>query len=158
MTDLARDNAAETGGLVAPDPNFRQRVEGFSTAMPIFRHFGLRVLRLEPGLCDLEFPYRSDFGTTAGTFMAGAVGTVGDISAGMAGATLLPAGSAMATIDFTVKLVAPAAGDRLVAEGRTVRAGRSVTVNAAQIYAYKGERRTLCATLLMTASNRAPAG
>ena len=150
--------AAAENRFVPLDPNFRERVETFSVTMPIFRHFGLRVLRVEPGLCDLEFPYRQDFGTHAGTFMAGAIGTVGDIAAGIAGATLLAPGASMSTIDFTVKLVAPAAGDRLVAEGRTVRAGRSVTVNAAQIYACKGDRRNLCATLLMTASNRpAPA-
>ncbi|HYM02102.1 MAG TPA: PaaI family thioesterase, partial [Stellaceae bacterium] len=123
-------------------------------AMPVFAHFGLKVTRLEPGLCDLEFPYRPDFAAANGIFMAGPVGTAGDIAAGIAGATLLPPGWTMSTIDFTVKLLAPAKGERLVAEGRTIRAGRAISVNAAEIFALDDGRRILCATLLMTASNR----
>ena len=143
-----------TNSFESPDPNFRQCVEGFAHALPIFDHLGLRILQLEPGVCDLEFPFRREFAAADRIFMAGAIGTAGDIAAGLAGATLLPPDWVMSTIDFTVKFVAPAIGDKVVAEGRTVRAGRSITVNAAQIYACDGNRRALCATLLMTANNR----
>jgi acyl-coenzyme A thioesterase PaaI-like protein len=75
----------------------------------------------------------------------------------MAGGTLLPADWTLASLDFTVKLLAPARGQALLAEGRTVRPGRSVTVNAADVYAIDDDTRTLCATVLMTAINL-PAG
>ncbi|HYM03699.1 MAG TPA: hypothetical protein VET85_12185, partial [Stellaceae bacterium] len=61
--------------FTASDVNFRERVEDFLRAMPVFAHFGLKVTRLEPGLCDLEFPYRPDFAAANGIFMAGPVGT-----------------------------------------------------------------------------------
>lgn len=141
----------------ASDPDFAARVERFARAMPVFAHLGLEVRRLEPGACDLEMPSRPEFTQMQGYVMAGLVGTLGDIAAGMAGATLLQAGWGMATIDYTAKLLAPARGQALLAEGRTVRAGRSLTVNRADIWALDSGRRSLCATLLMSAMN-APIG
>ncbi len=139
--------------FTASDPDFRARVERFAQAMPIFGHLGLRVVRLDPGVCHLELPRRAEFTQTQGFFMAGIVGTLGDIAGNMAGGTLLPIDRTMASLDYTVKLLAPARGEALLAEGRTVRPGRSVTVNAADIYAVENGARTLCATVLMTAMN-----
>jgi uncharacterized protein (TIGR00369 family) len=147
-----------SASLTAPDPDFRQRIDAFLRSMPIVDHLGLRVLRLEPGRCDLELPYRRDFAAAEGVFMAGAIGTVGDIAAALAGATLLPSGWIMSTIDFTLKVMAPARGDALRAQGRTLRAGRTLTVNAADILVLDGGRARLCASLLMTASNREATG
>jgi acyl-coenzyme A thioesterase PaaI-like protein len=65
----------------------------------------------------------------------------------------LPPGFINATIDATLKLVAPARGSHLVARGRVVSASRVLTVCAADVYAVDGGVETLCATLLGTARN-----
>jgi acyl-coenzyme A thioesterase PaaI-like protein len=71
-----------------------------------------------------------------------------------AAGTLLPSGWVNATIDTTLKIVAPASGRRLLARGRVVDAGRLLTVCAADVYAVDDQdRQTLCATLLATARN-----
>jgi uncharacterized protein (TIGR00369 family) len=145
-----------TSAFAAVDPDFRARVERFAQGMPIFAHLGLRIVRLDPGLCHVELPRRVEFTQTQGFFMAGIVGTVGDIAGNIAGGTLLPADWTLASLDYTVKLLAPARGGALLAEGRTVRPGRSVTVNTADIYAVEDGTRTLCATVLMTAMNLPP--
>jgi uncharacterized protein (TIGR00369 family) len=142
-----------TSSFSAADPDFRARVERFARDMPIFAHLGVRIVRLDPGLCHLELPRRPEFTQTQGFFMAGIVGTVGDMAGNMAGGTLLPADWTLASLDYTVKLLAPARGAALMAEGRTVRPGRSVTVNAADVYAIDSGTRMLCATMLMTAMN-----
>ncbi|TWT04048.1 PaaI family thioesterase [Reyranella sp. CPCC 100927] len=141
------------GAFAAPDPDFRTRVTQFAQTMPIFSHLGLRIVRLDPGTCHLELPRRVEFTQLQGYFMAGVVGMVGDIAGNMAGGTLLAADWTLASLDYTVKLLAPARGEALVAEGRTVRPGRTVTVNAADIFAVDGGKRTLCASVLMTAMN-----
>jgi acyl-coenzyme A thioesterase PaaI-like protein len=82
-----------------------------------------------------------------------------DFAAVAAAGTLLPPGWANATIDTTLKIVAPAAGERLRARGRVVDAGQLLTVCAAEVYAVDAaDRETLCATLLGTARNIRPAG
>jgi acyl-coenzyme A thioesterase PaaI-like protein len=49
-----------------------------------------------------------------------------DMAAACAGATMLPDGWAASTIDYTLKLLAPAAGEKLVARGRILRSDRTL--------------------------------
>ena len=57
------------------------------------------------------------------------------------------------TLDHHVKFLAAAAGEKLVARGRTISAGRTVSVGAADVYAVRDGQETLCATALVTVRN-----
>src|SRR5258705_1529938 len=50
---------------------------------------------------------------------------------------MLPDGWAASTIDYTLKLLAPAVGEKLVGGGRVVRSGRTLTVAAADVLAVR---------------------
>ena len=77
-----------------------------------------------------------------------------DFAAVSAAGTLLPPGWINATIDGTLKLLAPARGTHLRARGRVVDASRLLTICAAEVYAVDGDgKEQLCATLLGTARN-----
>jgi acyl-coenzyme A thioesterase PaaI-like protein len=54
---------------------------------------------------------------------------------------------------YTIKLIAPAVGDKIVARGRVVRSGRTLSVAAADVYAVREGKETLCATALATIRN-----
>ena len=56
----------------------------------------------------------------------------------------------MLTVEFKVNLMAPADGERIVASGRVVRSGRTITVATFDVHVHKGARRTHCATGLQT--------
>ena len=71
-------------------------------------------------------------------------------------ATLLPAGWTNTTVDTTLKLIRPAHGTTLRARGWVVRAGRLLSVCAADVFAIDGDVTALCATLLATAHNVEP--
>jgi acyl-coenzyme A thioesterase PaaI-like protein len=47
----------------------------------------------------------------------------------------------------------PAVGEKLVARGRVVRSGRTLTVAAADVFAVRDGKETLCATSLTTIRN-----
>ena len=66
---------------------------------------------------------------------------------------MLPPGFINATVDATLKIVAPAIGSHLTARGRVVSASRLLTVCAADVFAVDNGTETLCATLLGTARN-----
>ncbi|MGY3413459.1 acyl-coenzyme A thioesterase PaaI-like protein [Bradyrhizobium sp. GM5.1] len=66
---------------------------------------------------------------------------------------MLPRGWAASTVDYTIKLVAPASGEKLVARGRLVRSGRTLSVAASDVYAVRQGDETLCATALATIRN-----
>ena len=59
---------------------------------------------------------------------AGAVTAIADTAAGYAALSLMPPGSGVLSTEFKFNLLAPAVGDRIVARGRVVKAGRTLTV------------------------------
>ena len=126
-------------------------------AMPMARTLGLVFKRIVPGEVELEMPVLDAFCFRPGQLQATAVFAAADFAAVAAAGTLLAPGWINATVDATLKLVAPAQGSLLRARGRVVSAGRLLTVCAADVYAVSGEgQETLCATLLGSARNLPP--
>ena len=117
-------------------------------AMPMARTLGLRFVHAEPGRVEVEIPVSEAFSFRPGQLQATAVFAVA------AAGSVLPPGWTNATVDTTLKIVAPAQGECLRARGRVVDAGRLLTVCAADVWAVDaaGQER-LCATLLATARN-----
>ena len=81
---------------------------------------------------------------------AGAVSAIADSAAGYAALTLMPAGTGVLTTEFKINLVAPAMGDRIVARGRVVKAGRTLTLAQAEVFAESGGQAKLIALLTAT--------
>ena len=141
----------------APDPDFERVVKERISSMPVSRFYGFRFGTLAPGEAEIVQPYREELSHQEGFFQGGVIGAVADFAAGAAAGTLLPAGWANATADYTVKIVAPAGGESLVARGRVVKPGRTLTVVGVEVHAVaEAERETLCATALVTFRNLAP--
>lgn len=122
-------------------------------AMPMAQTLKLQFNRIEPGDVELQIPVQEAWCFRPGQLQATAVFAVADFAAVAAAGTVLPPGFINATIDASLKLIAPARGSHLLARGRVVSASRLLTVCAADVYAVHEGRETLCATLLGTARN-----
>lgn len=66
---------------------------------------------------------------------------IGDTAAGYAALTMMPEGAEVMTVEMKVNMMSPAAGDRLVAEGRVIRSGRRISVVCAEVWAETGATR-----------------
>lgn len=134
-----------------------QALQQFILAMPMAKTLGLRFTRVEPGHVELEIPVSEAFTFRPGQLQATPVFAAADFAAVAAAGTLLPPGASNATVDTTLKLLAPARGALLRARGRVVDAGKLLTVCASDVYAVDDAgTETLCATLLATARNQLP--
>ena len=80
----------------------------------------------------------------------GAVSAIADSAAGYAALTLMPADTGVLTTEFKINLLAPAAGERIVARGRVVKAGRTLTLAQAEVFASTGGQEKLIALLTAT--------
>lgn len=78
---------------------------------------------------------------------AGLAFAIGDSAAGYSALTVMPEGAEVMTVEMKINLMAPAMGDRLVAEGRVIRAGRRIVVVAADVFAEVGGARKHVAML-----------
>jgi len=65
----------------------------------------------------------------------------------------LPKGWAGATLDYTVKMTGRAQGERLLARGRVLQAGQTISVGAADVFAIFGGREVLCGAVLAITRN-----
>ena len=115
---------------------------------------GASVARVAPGEVDVELPWREGLGQQNGMLHAGVATTIADVACGYAALTLMPAGSDVVSIEFKVNLLAPGAGDRFIARAKVLRAGRTITVSRADVFAIKEHEETLIATMLATMMRR----
>lgn len=141
---------------MSTSPDFT-RLERAVLAMPMAHTLGLAFKRIAPGEVELEIPVLDAFCFRPGQLQATAVFAAADFAAVAAAGTLLAPGWINATVDATLKLVAPAQGVLLRARGRVVSAGKLLTVCAADVYAVNAAgKEALCATLLGSARNIQP--
>jgi len=140
-------------GATDTNPSFKA-LERMVLSMPMARTLGLRFNRITPSVVELEIPVQDAFTFRPGQLQATPVFAIADFAAVAAAGTTLQPGWANATIDATLKLIAPAQGVALRARGRVIDAGTLLTICAADVYAVAEDgSETLCATLLGTARN-----
>lgn len=138
----------------ARNPQFESVVRGSFAQQGLMTHFGATMTRCEPGFVEIEVPYGDQLTQQQGFFHGGVTTSIVDTSCGYAALTLMPAGSEVLTVEFKINLFAPAKGEKLVARGRIIRSGRTITVCHGDAYAVgsaaEGGRETHCATMTTT--------
>jgi len=132
------------------DPDFESRVRASFDRQTFMSTLGARLVRVEPGEVDVEVATRDDLVQQHGFLHAGVVSSAADSACGYAALSLMPPGAAVLSIEFKTNLLAPATGDRIVARGRVIRAGRTVTVCWGEVHAYTGDNERLVATMVAT--------
>lgn len=132
------------------DPGFEARVRASFARQSIMTTLGATLTQIEPGMVEIALPFADHILQQHGFVHAGVVATIADSAAGYAGLTLMPPGAGVLTAEFKINLLAPAQGDRLIAQGRVIKAGRSLTIAEADVFAEDGPTRKHAARLTAT--------
>ena len=111
---------------------------------------GAQIVALRPGYCAIAIKPRPEISQQHGYVHAGIVSAIVDTAGGYAGFTLFPENSSVLTVEFKLNLLAPAGGERLLAEGHVVKAGRTLAITRGEVYAETGNQRTLVALMQQT--------
>jgi uncharacterized protein (TIGR00369 family) len=99
---------------------------------------GAELVEAAPGRVVIAAPIRPEVGQQHGFAHAALAFALGDSAAGYAALSLMPEGAEVLTVEMKINLLAPAAGERLVATGEVVRAGRRLSVVKAEVVAVSG--------------------
>jgi uncharacterized protein (TIGR00369 family) len=140
----------DTAAFTPLDPDYAARVRASFERQGAMRLIGAQIAQLAPGECEIRLPYRDDLSQQHGFFHGGVLSTIADSAAGYAGLSLMPADTTVLTIEFKTNFLAPARGELLVAHGRVVKPGRTVTVAEAHAFAVDRGTEKLVATLTET--------
>lgn len=139
-----------------PDEQYGERVRASFARQHIMGLLGATLVRVEPGLVEIDLPFRTDLTQQHGFLHAGVVTTIVDSACGYAAFSLMPPQTGVLSIEYKVNFMAPAKGTRFLAQGRVLRAGRTITVCMGEVVAIEegevGEDRqeTIVATMLAT--------
>lgn len=135
---------------VVRNPEFESVVRSSFAQQGLMSTFRAELTRVEPGAVDIEVPFRPELTQQHGLFHGGVTTSIADSACGYAAYTLMPAGSEVLSVEFKINLFAPARGDMLVARGRVIRSGRTITVCQGDVYAVSRGSEVHCATMVAT--------
>jgi uncharacterized protein (TIGR00369 family) len=116
----------------------------------VMRTIGAKLSRASPGEVEIELPFKHTLTQQHGYMHAGIVTTIADSACGYAAWSVSPPESEVLTVEYKVNFLSPAKGTKLVARGRVIRKGKTLTVCAADVFTLSNRKEKLVATMLAT--------
>ena len=132
------------------NPDYAAQVRASFARQAFMAHIGAELVDVSPGTCEIALSYRPELGQQHGYVHGGVIGAIVDSAMGYAGYSLAPPGATVLTVEYKLNLVAPAAGERLIARGEVIKAGRTLTVCRGEVVTVTDGAETLCATAMQT--------
>ena len=128
------------------DPHYVARIRSSFGRQKAMALIGASLTVVEPGHVEIALPYRDDLTQQKGFVHGGIIGMIADTACGYAAFSLMPADCSLVTVEYKINILSPAT-TALVARGEVVRAGRTLTIARAEVYA---EGRKHVATMQQT--------
>ena len=136
--------------LEPKDIDFVEKVRDSFSRQPVMALIGAELTRIEAGKVDIKLNYREDLTQQNGFLHAGITATIADSACGYAAFTLMPAETEVLTAEYKINLLSPAKGDYFLAEGRVLKAGKTLSVVRGDVYGFSQDDKKLVATMLAT--------
>jgi uncharacterized protein (TIGR00369 family) len=134
---------------LTPDQQ-QERVRASFAKQGLMATLGATLVEVAPGAVEIALNPGPAVSQQHGFVHAGAVSAIADSAAGYAALSLMPADVGALTVEFKINLLAPAAGERIMARGRVVKSGRTLTLAQAEVFAEIGGEEKLVAVLSAT--------
>ena len=119
-------------------------------AQGAMRLIGARVTEVDEGVVEMEVDFKPELSQQHGYFHAGIIATLVDTAGGCAGATMMPPGSGVLTVEYKLHTMAPGDGEKLRARAEVMKSGRTLTITQGKVWVMKDGKETLCAMMQQT--------
>jgi uncharacterized protein (TIGR00369 family) len=119
-------------------------------AQGAMRLIGARVTEVDEGVVEMEVDFKPELSQQHGYFHAGIIATLVDTAGGCAGATMMPPGSGVLTVEYKLNTMAPGDGEKLRARAEVIKSGRTLTITQGKVWVMKDGKETLCAMMQQT--------
>lgn len=126
------------------------RIQASFARQGLMTTLGANLTKVSPGFVEIMLHPAPAISQQHGFVHAGAVAAIADSAAGYAALSLMPAGSGVLTTEFKINLLAPATGERIIARGKVMKAGRTLTLAVAEVFAESAGAERLVAFLTAT--------
>ena len=128
-----------------------QRIEASFLRQGLMQHLGARLVRVEPGLCEVALPYSQQVNQQQGGFHGGAIGALADIAGGYAALTQVALDTEVTTVEYKINFLAGFNSGELRAVGRVSRTGKRIIVTTAEVMHIGADgKESACALMQQT--------
>ncbi len=121
--------------LQVKDPLFKEKVIESFERQKAMQTLGISIKSVEAGEVTLSMAHSDALTQQHGFIHGGIVSTILDSACGYAAFTLMPADTAILSIEFKVNLLSPAKGEQFVAIGKVKKAGKTISVCEGELFA-----------------------
>ncbi len=132
------------------DPDFVTRVRASFEKQNAMHLIKAVMPVVERGLTEIHIPHWEGIEQQHGFVHGGVVGMIADTAGGYVAMTVAPENASVLTVEYKMNLVAPADGEKLISRGQVVKAGRTLVITRAEVFAVKEGKEILCALMQQT--------
>ena len=115
----------------------------FFASSPFMVDLGVEPTATSEGCVTTTLPIAARHLQHTGVVHAGVAAALADHTMGAAAQTMAPEGRLILTAELKTSLLRAARGERLVCEGRVLKAGRQISFTEAEVFAESAGQRTL---------------
>lgn len=140
------------------NPDFAQTVLASFNRQNAMQLIRASMPQIEHGMTEIHVPHWDGIEQQHGFVHGGVVGMIADSAAGYAAMTIVPANASVLSVEYKLNFMAPANGETLIARGQVVRAGKTLIVTKAEVFAVSNGQESVCALMqqtIMVMRNRA---
>ncbi len=132
---------------------FEKRVRDSFGRQSFMANIGATMTTVARGIVEISFYFHERLTQQNGFVHAGAITSIMDSACGYAAMSVAGADTDVLSVEFKVNLLAPAVGESFVARAQVKRAGKTLSVCAADAFAIRNGEEKLIATMLATMIN-----
>ncbi len=123
----------------------KAEMERIFGSAPFVEALGIRMVEVATGRCVSELVLERRHQQQDGVVHAGVMATIADHTAGGAAATMVQPGEIVLGAGFTIHLLRPASGERLLCVATVLKPGRRVSIVESEVWCVAGEDKKLVA-------------
>ena len=133
------------------DPDFERRTRESFLRQAFMTELGAEMRMVQAGHVEIAMPYSARLTQQHGYMHGIALSAIADSAAGYAAFTLMDVGDSPLSVEYKVNLLRPGAGKEFIAKADVIKAGRTLTVVKADVWAIQDDGNAVLAqTMLQT--------
>jgi len=132
------------------DPAIEQRIAASFARQRLMALYGATITAMDVGFIEMAVPGADALLRTSGMFHGGVIAALADSAGGYAATTLHSKNVSFLTVELKINYLRPAKGDRMIARGKVIKGGATLTVVQSDLYTTANGTETHVATALIT--------